>query len=99
MAKTIKDQAFELAASNRQSEPNITKIYWFPDKNEIRLLELMSDVPANDGEEIHPFYFKSSPQDGLYASSAIAIIRPEEFKNLTLPENWGVWDQAIEVKL
>lgn len=97
--KTIKEQAEMLARANKEAEPAIKKIFWFPDKNEIRLLELMSDVPANDGEEIYPFYFKPSPQDKITYPSAIAMIRPEEYEKLTLPKDWGTWDQAREVLL
>jgi hypothetical protein len=94
---TIERQARFLADDNRRAEPDIRKIYWFPHEEEVRLVELTDLIPAADEEMVQPFYFQASPEDNLPAPSGIAMIRPEEFGKLKLPEDWGDWAQAVEL--
>ncbi len=93
----IKEQAQLLAADNRQAEPDITRVFWFPDDQEVRLVELTDQVPQTQDGEVHPFYFRASPQDKLPVPSAIAMIRVDEFRKLRLPVDWGNWDDAVEL--
>ncbi len=93
----IEQQARTLAADNRNAEPDITKVFWFPHNQEVRLLELTEQVPQSLDGEVHPFYFRPSPQDNLPAPSAIAMIRASEFGALRLPESWGDWNDAVEL--
>lgn len=93
----VKRQAEYLAKENRQSNPDITKVFWFPDELEVRLLELTEQVPAYTDEELYPFYFRASPQDDLKFPSAMVIIRPDEFEKLKLPSGWGSWGDAVEL--
>jgi hypothetical protein len=93
----IEDQARALAADNRRAEPNITRVLWFPDDREVRLVEVTDDVPTSEEGEVRPFYFRSSPQDNLPAPSGIAMIRADEVRKLKLPQEWGNWDDAIEL--
>jgi hypothetical protein len=95
--QNVEQQARFLAADNRQAEPNITKVYWFPDDGEVRLVELTDQVPVNEDNELHPFYFRASPQDSLPLPTAVVMIRPEEFGKLKLPPQWGEWADAIEL--
>ncbi len=84
----IKKQARSLAEENRKADPAIEKVYWFPDGGEVRLVELSEEVPESEDGVLHPFYFQCSPQDNLPAPSGIAIIRPEEFRKLEMPDGW-----------
>ncbi len=93
----IKEQARSLADWNQKADPAIEKVYWFPDNTEVRLVELSNDVPASEDGELHPFYFQPSPQDHLPLPSGIAIIRPEEFGELKLPDEWGGWTDAVDL--
>lgn len=95
----IKTQASELARANKQAEPAIEKVYWFPNDKEIRLVELeQTTVPALSGR-VEPFFFGPSPQDGLTVPSGIAIIQTQEFKKLELPQEWGTWNDAVELEV
>lgn len=93
----VEHQAKLLATEHRQSDPKISKVYWFPCKNEVRLVEFHYAIPANDDGEVHPFFFRPSPAQDLPVSSAIALIRPNEFRKLQLPPEWGCWDSAVEL--
>lgn len=95
----IKEQASELARANKQAEPSIEKIYWFPSEEEIRLVELeRMTVPALSGW-VEPFFFGPSPKDGLMVPSGIAIIQADEFGKLQLPQEWGTWNDAVELEV
>ena len=95
--ENIKKQAELLAAENRKSEPHVRRIYWFPDDKEVRLIEVADDVPENLDGRVHPFYFRPSPEDDLPSASDIAMIRPDEFGRLELPEGWAPWSEAVEI--
>ena len=95
----IREQAKLLARENKTAEPGIRKVYWFPDAEEIRLVELEDDFVASLSGEVEPFYFAPSPEDGLEAPSAIDIIRTDEFGRLRLPEGWGSWEGAEELAI
>jgi hypothetical protein len=92
----VKEQAKMLAKENLLSEPTIEHIYWFPSTEEIRLVELTPLIPAS-GDRLEPFYFRAAPEVGLSSSSAIAMIQPKEFKQLSLPKGWGDWGDAVEI--
>ena len=94
----IRKQAKELARDNKKAEPSIIKVYWFPHDKEVRLVELTDLVPESDDKELHPFFFRPSPQDNLPAPSGIAMIRPDEYGQLKLPDDWGGWDDAEELE-
>jgi hypothetical protein len=93
----IERQARMLATENRQAEPLITKMYWFPDENEVRLVGVLSAMPIGDGR-IHPYFFRPAPQQNLPAPSGVALVRPEEVCNSQLPEEWGDWEDAVELE-
>ena len=89
--KTIRQAALELAKFNVESEPAITKIYLFPDENEIRLVVV--DPTNSASKTVSPFYFAAAPREGLPYASAIALIRPEEDKSIPTPAGWN-WSDA-----
>jgi len=95
----IREQAKLLARENKRAEPGISKVYWFPDEDEVRLVELEDNIPPSATEFVEPFYFEPSPSDKLPAPSGIALIRPDEFRRLELPEEWGSWDLAEELDI
>lgn len=88
----IEQEARSLAASNAEADPDLVEIWWFPDKSEIRLIEVDPKLPSSD--EIAPFCFPPDAADGIHFASAIALIRPDE-KALALPEGWVSWDEAV----
>jgi len=90
----IKRQAEKLAKANREAEPTISDVYWFPHDEEVRLIELDSAVPRSPDNRVHPFHFRPAPSQGLPAPSGVALISPDEFRQAELPEDWGTWDQA-----
>jgi hypothetical protein len=89
---SIEEEARSLAASNAEADPDVQEIWWFPDKEEIRFIEIDTTLPQTDG--IAAFAFPSSPIDGLHFPFAVGLIRPED-KKLPLPEGWGNWDDAV----
>jgi len=93
----IRQQAELLAAENRHADPAIERVYWFPDPDEVRLVETTPDVPRSADMDAHPFYFRPAPQDNLYAPSAIVLIRPDEVQQVRLPASWGDWNDAVEL--
>ena len=98
--ETIKQQAEILAKANREAEPTISDVYWFPHEVEVRLVEIDSAVPRELDGKVHPFHFRSSPEDGLPAPSDVALITPSEFdERVALPEGWGTWDKAVKLGL
>lgn len=95
----VERQAKILARENQQAEPDICKIYWFPDEDEVRLVEVHPQVPQSGDGQVHPYFFRPSPADDLPAPSGIALINPAEFGQAQLPPQWGSWDDAIELEL
>lgn len=95
----IESQALLLARENKKAEPNIESIYWIPNGKEVHLIEVEPDIVKSLSGMVEPFYFDPSPTDGMPAPSGVALIRPEEFGNLTLPENWGSWKDAKNLEI
>jgi hypothetical protein len=95
---TVKKQAEYLAKQNRESDPDITDIYWFPDEKEVRLVEVSEAVPQFASDEvIQPFYFRPAPTDNLPLPSGIALIHSNEVGKLRPPPNWGDWKSAVKI--
>ena len=91
---SIRKQAEELAKANREAEPTISDVYWFPHEEEVRLVEVDEAVPISPDRMVHPFHFRPSPDDGLPAPSDVALINPDEYRKAELPEGWGTWDDS-----
>jgi hypothetical protein len=94
--ETVERQAKLLARENRRAEPDIERIFWFPDDQEVRLVETTSSVPRGDNA-VRPFYFRPQPQDELPAPSGVAMINPADVRRARLPQDWGDWDSAVEL--
>jgi hypothetical protein len=97
----ISAQAELLAKENVKAEPNIKTIYWFPNDNEVRLVEVEDSniTPRTLSGCVEPFYFDPSPADDLPAPSGVAIIRSDEVEKLSLPESWGTWSSAKKIEI
>jgi len=93
----VEQQARELLRYHRQADPDITRVLWFPDDQEVRLVELTEVVPVYMDEELQPFYFRPSPKDGLPLPTAIVMIRPDEVAKFAPPAGWGSWSDAVEL--
>ena len=87
--------AKQLAETNAESEPAMQEILFFPDLEELRIIEV--DSTASPSELIEPFYFQADPDYGIPLPLAIALIRPEERESLTPPEEWGTWHDAVRI--
>lgn len=94
----IRKQAIFLAKENVEAEPDIKTVYWFPDDEEVRLVEVEDMIPIS-GERVDPFYFDASPEDNMPAPSGIALIRSDEVNKLILPDGWGTWDSAEKLEI
>ena len=90
----IKKQAVLLARENKRADPDIQHFYWIPSLTEVRLIEVESTTVKSLSGEVEPFYFDPAPTDGLPAPSGVALIRPDEIGKLTLPAEWGRWEDA-----
>lgn len=93
----IYEQAKSLAMENKKVEPGIQNVFWFPDSVEVRLIEIEDIVPPSCDGLVEPFYFSSTNK--IKAPSAIAVIRSDEYKKLTLPQGWGGWNDAQEIEI
>lgn len=93
----VRKQAEYLARDNREAEPKITRILWFPHPTEVRLVEMMEETPSAFGDVVQPFYFRESPQDALPRPTAVALIRESELSRLRPPADWGDWSNAVEM--
>lgn len=95
----IQKQALLLAEEARRTDPNIIKFYWFPAENEVRLVEVATDMQPSLDDAVQPFYFPASPQHNMPALSGVAIIRDGEDGKLKLPKGWGTWAEAELLKV
>lgn len=91
----IRTAAHKLAEANIEVASEIQEIYLFPDKEEIRLVEI--DPTTLPSEKILPFYFRADPEDEIPFRSAIALILPEEKGRISPPSGWGSWESAIKI--
>ena len=91
----MRELARALAQSNKAEEPQISRAFWFPSTEELRMVEV--DDTAIPSDEVIAFHFGPSPAAGLPVPFAIALIRSSEVKAIPLPEGWGSWDDAEEV--
>lgn len=89
----VRETAVRLADANREAEPSITEIWFFPDDQEVRLIEL-NPVVEEGVEEIAPFHFSPDPLDAIFYPIAVALLNPQDHRRLKLPEGWGTWEQA-----
>jgi hypothetical protein len=73
-------------------------VYWFPNhiNNEIYLLEITGDTCISSGR-VEPHYDNETIND-QEIPFGLAIIRPEEFGNVWLPDRWGSWLDAVSLK-
>ena len=95
----IEAQAKQLAADHKEAEPDVERIYWFPDSEEVRLIVVTPSIPPSGDGALHPFYFRANASDNLPSPSAIALIRPEESGKLRLPPKWGDWTAGVALEL
>jgi len=92
----VRKWALFLAKESVGDDSSVSRVFWFPHDQEIRLVEVDESSLPND--QVLPFYFGPSPAGGVPLPSAIALIRPDEVpKRLKLPDDWGTWDDAEEL--
>jgi hypothetical protein len=93
----MREQAILLAMDSKSSDPNVVKVIWFPHEKEVHIIEINDNTTPSD-TAVAPFYFGPVPEAGLTVPSGIAIIKPEEYRKLDLPPDWGTWDDAEELE-
>lgn len=93
----MREQAEKLAHEIVQTHSSVQRIIWFPDSSELRIIEIDTNTIASPTREIEPFYFDSTAS--VPVPSGIGIIRPEEYGDLVLPQDWGSWDDGLELKV
>lgn len=93
----IKKQALLLANEAKLADSSIVRFFWFPDAEQVRLLELSTNVSPAAGDEIEPVFFRPAPEHGIPALSGVAMIREDEYRAVNLPTDWGTWDDAVEL--
>ncbi len=96
---TIREQAVMLAEESKRSEPQIIKLYWFPDDEEVHPIGISENTIKTRSGEVEAFYFPAEPDHNITVPSGIAIIRPDEYKELNLPEGWGGWTDGTELEI
>jgi len=95
----IYNQALLLAGEARLADPNIIKFYLFPAENEVRLVEVATDMQPSLSQMVQPFYFPAAPLHNMPAPSGVALIRDGEDGKLNLPKEWGTWAEAKLLKV
>jgi hypothetical protein len=91
-----KEDAKRMAEDNAEAEATIVRTYWFPDDSELRIIHVDEVTLPSEGQ-VHPFLFQSDPTHGLDYPSRIALIQPNEERQVKLPPEWGGWDGAVLV--
>lgn len=95
--KSIFEEAQRLALEAKQSDPSITKVYWFPHEEEVHLIEVDENTVESGSGRVEPFYFDPTESDPV--PSGVAVIRPDEYRKLILPDEWGNWDDGQELEV
>ena len=86
----MRELAIKLAKSNVEAEPEVERVLWFYNKDELRLVEVLSDTVESD----RVMAFRFGPDVDSPVPTAIALVRPEEVKKIPLPDGWGDRDAA-----
>lgn len=94
----IRKQALLLAEEARRTDPDISKFYWFPANDEVRLIEVTTKIPPSRDNQVQPFYFPPAPKQNMAAPSGVALILDGEDRKLSPPKGWGGWETAVELK-
>jgi len=84
--------AMRLAEAHVDSEPDIKRVLWFPNMNELRLVEVLPGT--KESERVKASHFGKSVAYGLPVPMAVAKIRPEEEGKIPLPDDWDGWEHA-----
>ena len=98
MSLEMRKAAEKLADYAREDQPEIVRVLLFPSAEELRLLYVDTAAhPGRVGEAIAPFYFRSTPEQGIPYSSAVALVRPDDVGQRELPLGWGQWADAESI--
>jgi hypothetical protein len=92
----IRRYAQFLAQEAWDADDGVQAIYWFPDEHEVRIIEACHNTVVSLSGCVEPFYFNATEE--VPFPSGIAVIRPQEVGNLTMPEGWGKWEQGIKLR-
>ena len=93
----MRELAIKLAKENVESEPAIQEVLWFPDNEELRLVEVLPDAVKSEEKEVMAFHFGPDTHGGFPVPMAIALVRPEEVRKIRTPDDWGEWEIAERV--
>lgn len=93
MPDPLKDTAVDLVRSHREVEPNLRRVFFYPDPagREVRLVEIVDGSPT--AEDVFPFRFAPDEARGVRYPVVIVELSPYEFDRvergeLALPIGW-----------
>ena len=97
--KDVIDVAKALAVAHRADDPATSTIKFFPNGNEIHLLEVSDSAPTTG--EVIPFPFAADPSVGVDYASVVILLSKEEWQDvklgsLALPDGWDL-DSAADL--
>ncbi len=93
----VLEYARQLAAESRELDPHVVKVIWFPHDYEVRLIELDENTMESFSRCVEPFYFDATAE--VPVPSGVAVIRPDEYGKLTMPDDWGTWADGQELEI
>jgi len=89
------EEAKELAAAHRKTDPATRVVKFFPAEypDQLRLLEVTTSVPTTG--EVMPFTFSADPHHGIDYISTVILLSPDEWNDvrvgkLSLPPGWDI---------
>ena len=101
MAKTLEEEARELAKIHQEIDGGTHIAMFFPSENEeeLKMLEVSSSL-ATSGET-NPFFFEKNEKEGIMHNCSLILLSDQEWddvcaERLSLPKNWNL-HQAKEV--
>lgn len=92
----ISRTAAKLAKKHMQDNAGIQRVFWIPNDEEVRLVEITDQVP--NSEEVKPFRFMADPPEIPYRS-LVVLMHPDDWERrsaLKWPEGMK-WESAVEI--
>lgn len=96
----IREIAERLVQENRKHEPGLRAAFWFKCVDEVRIAEVMDDVPDSRDEQMTAYHFRQKANGTHPVPIAISLIHPDELERRTPPPaGWGSWDKAVKITM
>lgn len=75
-------------AKSHAADTSVAEVYWSRHPDEVRLIELCTDMPDRPGERVEPVNFSPMPGEGLNITMSFVMIHPDDFDSTILPDGW-----------